>query len=258
MEEDIKRIELGPEIEKSFDNMILEYNNIVTFLNEIPEEKRIFKRIQTKAGTSFDFWAFAHRINAILYKLIYAGRSLEYLQKAYNDRLNSFDNAHPFKILTDERPISEDLVFHTDVLFSFTSSALDISSWILHMTLGTNLPENRVKFDKVIEFLASSKRGSVDPLFTKLKSEIDKGWLSEFDSYRDYVTHYSYILPKRGFRWTAESRMIEVTFFMLPDNPKIFPQKYDKRKELVPYCNDVYIKSINVIRDIFKFTNGLL
>jgi len=110
----------------------------------------------------------------------------------------------------------------------------------------------------MVEYLAGKKRVTTDPLFQRLKAEIESGWLYHFSKYRHYANHWSFIVPQWGWKWTAKNETIETTIFMLPDDPMEFPARYERRLELVPYCEEVLVSTLETISKIFDIVSDRL
>jgi hypothetical protein len=187
---------------------------------------------------------------ALDYKVRYAESSLQYLSKEYRRREMK---AGPDGLMVPE-PVPEEVIFHIDVFFSFMASALDFSGWILHLVFSTKLAETEIGLVNLVRHLTDSESGSVHPLLKELRTDVDTGWLKEFLAYRHFVNHWCFIVPHYGWKWTAHDKTVETTIFMLPDDPRVVPIRnatHRKRRELVSYCEEVLVNSLETINDIF-------
>lgn len=243
----MEKPKLGEVVEKAWASYLNSANEVVDCLDRhfahAKEEKQIPPfRIKKRSGAEVNISRLAEQIIAVDYKLRYVIKSLDYLMKEYKKREEKLNQNH----FADAGPISEEVLFQIDVFFWFLSSALDFLGWILHLTYGTELKETDVDFVNVIRYLSRTENRG-EPLFKKLKEEIDAGWLKKFFGYRHYVTHWSFIVPRYGWKWTAEAKTIEVTIFMLPDDPRASPVTYEKRVELTAYCEEVLTNTLNTI-----------
>jgi len=251
----MKRIELNEKVKNAWDSLVQRNNKIIDLLNKVYEKKGPLASIGTKNGFSVDVHRLADEMQAILYKLRYASVSMEFLSKEYKKRE---EKIRVDQFINTDMKITEDLVFHIDVFFSFVQSALDFSGWVLHLVLGTKLPDASISFRNMVEYLAGKKRVTTDPLFQRLKAEIESGWLYHFSKYRHYANHWSFIVPQWGWKWTAKNETIETTIFMLPDDPREFPARYERRLELVPYCEEVLVSTLETISKIFDIVSDRL
>jgi len=203
-------------------------------------------RLKERNGVEFDIRRLVMQLSAVDYKLAYAASSLDYLTKEYKKREQKINQDH----FADGGPVSEEVLFHIDVFFCFLSSALDFAAWILDLVFEIELKDTHVDFVNVIRHL-SHRENCDELLFKRLNEEIETGWLKEFFGYRHYVTHWSFIVPHHQWKWTAKDKTIEVTVFMLPDDPRASPVAYEKGVELTRYCEEVLTNTLNTISEVF-------
>jgi hypothetical protein len=244
----VPRIELGRWFDEPFGKLWTSYNEkIGKPLQSMTKPPRFI--VTTSKGRTFDLSRLEDRTKAIYYKIKYAARSLEELTKMYEAQLEALKQKND--LLGGSVKLTEDLSFHTDVFFSFLHSAMDYSSWMLYYTYDVKLIPQHVTLKKVVENLSSKKRKDVPATLRTLKKEFQvPGWIFEFEGYRDYVTHFARLETTRQIRFSAETGL-EVSIFLLPDDPTVVPVTYAKKRELVPYCNNTILSVIGTVSIVF-------
>lgn len=250
------RVELGQWFDEPLNKMWSSYNEKIGKRLAGMAEPPLYL-ITTGRGKTFDLRQFENRTSSIHYKIKYAAMSLEELSKMYEAQLEAIKQKQD--LLGNTVRLTEALLFHIDIFFSFLHSALDYSSWMLYYTHDVKLIPQHVTLKKVIENLSSKKRRGSNPLFTKLKAEFKSpGWIFEFEGYRDFITHFARLVPNRQIHFSADTGRTETTIFLLPDDPTTEPLTYEKDRELVPYCKDTIVLAINAISSVFDATASAL
>jgi hypothetical protein len=248
------RINVPDIIHSKWDEMLTPYHNIFGKLNE-RLSKPFEQSYKTRYGNVVNIRDFASRIDSVRYKLTYAVKSLEYLLGVYGKYSVSFEASE--RAMTDS--ISEDFIFQEDVFFYFAYSALDIVGGIIDTLVETGLDKHEVSFTKVFDFLASTTKSPfVGSLIDELKKDSDKGWICELRQYRNFVTHHSAIHPKLRFSASNRNKTIEINLFMLPDDPNETSFAYEKKRELVPYCQEVLTRELDVMKVLLEFVEKLM
>jgi len=250
-----KRIELPETFHNTWNQMIDSYNKIIDRVNENSfDHYKPTAAFETLDGTLVNLTEFSDKIKSILYKLRYASASLAQLREVYQQKAGKLEDA--MKAMTES--ISEEFVFRMDVFFSFAYSAFDIVAGILHMVTRTGLQDNEVYFATVIPKLVSSTSFSANQLFIDLRKESESGWIYDLRQYRVFGAHYALVPLVKEFRYLAKDQSTEINLFMLPDNPKKRPFTYNKKRELVPYCEGTLIKEFDVMTQLFDYVATLV
>lgn len=247
------RVNVPAIVHSKWDEMIVEYNSVMTKINQITRQgSATFHR---RSGRTVDLNELASRMGSIPYKLYWACKSLEYLTEFYAEHTKSFEEAE--HSLTEEA--SDLFIFKADVFFSFAYSALDIVAEVMYMLVETDLNRKQVSFVNVLNSLTNSKNvEQVDDMFTALRKESDTGWIYEFRLYRVFVTHHGTIQLRGQFTYTAGDHTVEISLHMLPDNPRKRPLTFEKKRELAPYCLEVIVKELSVMKALFEFVGKLI
>lgn len=243
-----RKINIGKFFDDSFDYLVQTYNDEIgkTRLRQITPPFPNFIA-QTRKGRTFDVREFEHTIQSIDYKLRYAAVSLENLLSLYQGKLDDIrKTGNPY---AGGDSVSEDLIFHSDVFMSFIHGALEYSSWLFWFVFDTGLTPKQVTLKQVARELMKKKTGI--PLFRFLENEFCRtGWISELESYRDYVTHFGALEP--NFQVSFRQGITRTRIFLLPDDPTIKPSTYKREIELVPYCNKTLARCIALITEIYR------
>jgi hypothetical protein len=170
----------------------------------------------------------------------------------YGKFTRSFEDS--MRVFTE--PIPDTFIFNADAFFCFAYSALDIVGGIIDILVKTGIEKRRVYFTNVLNYLAE-QTPFAGTVFGQLKAESDKGWISEFRQYRVFATHHAITRTQSHFRYTASDQETEINPFVLPDDPREIPPTYEKKRELVPYCQDVLVKELGVMKVLFEFIDTL-
>lgn len=244
-----KRINLPEIVHSEWDEMLASYNSIIAKLNQYPQTPSF----STRRGIVVDMNDFASRMRAVLFKLLWAAKSLEYMTEFYGKYTGSLEGG----MRGMSASIPDTFIFNADVFFCFAYSALDIVGGIIDLLVETGIEKRNVYFTTVLKYLAG-RSPFAGPVFTELKTESDTGWISEFRQYRVFVTHHAITHPRSHFRYTASDRKTEINLFVLPDDPRKIPPTYEKKRELVPYCQEVLVKELDVMKVLFEFAETLI
>lgn len=240
-----KRVNLPEIIHAKWDEMLVPYNSIIVKLNEFGWTPSF----TTRRGIVVDIGDLASRTEAVRFKLLWAAKSLEYMAEFYGKYVGSFKNS---MLAMAASTIPDTFIFNADAFFCFAYSALDIVSGIIDLLVETGIKKRRVHFTTVLDYLVGQSPFA-RPVFTELKTESDTGWIGEFRQYRVFVTHHAITRPRSQFRYITSDRKAEINLFMLPDDPGKIPVTYEKKRELVPYCQEVLVKELDVIKVLFEF-----
>jgi hypothetical protein len=254
---DMRRIKLGKWFDEPLDKMWSSYNEKIGKRLAPMAQPPLFL-ITTSKGRTIDLRQFEDRTSSIHYKIKYAAMSLEELTKMYQAQLSAIQDRHDY--LGNTVRLTEALLFHTDIFFSFLHSALDYSSWMLYYTHDVKLIPQHVTLRKVVENLTSKKRKAINPLISKLRRDFEgpEGWVFQFEGYRDYTTHFARLVPQRQIHFSSDVGKMETTIFLLPDDPTVQPHTFEKNRELVPYCKETMISVIRTISSVFDVTASAL
>jgi hypothetical protein len=241
------RVNVPEIVHSKWDEMLGAYNPIIAKINQITRSSPTFK---TSSERIVDANEFASRMGSAIYRLYWACKSLEWIMDFYEKHTKSMHDA--------QRGVTEALPdifnFNADVFFSFAYSALDIIAEVIHMMIQTGIQEDRVYFTSVLDFLTSSRSAYVDDTLNDLRRESDTGWIHEFRQHRKFVTHHGTVRTRSRFKYTAK----EINLHVLPDDPKKRPHTYTKKRELAPYCLEVIVKELDVVRVLFEFVGKLI
>jgi hypothetical protein len=243
-----------PEIFHSkWDEVLVRYDSIIAKLNEYLEN--LTRSFTTKRGIIVDITELGSRMEAVYYKLLWAAERLEYVMEFYGKSAGSLEDR--FRAATSGVP--DAFMFNADTFFYLAYSALDIVGGIIDLLVETGIEKRRVYFTTVLDYLVGQSVFA-GPVFSELKTESDKGWISEFRRYRAFVTHHATMHGTiQSLISGGISRKSEITLFMLPDDPDKIPATYEKKKrELAPYCQEVLLKELDVIKVLFEFVETLI
>jgi hypothetical protein len=250
-----KRINVPDIVNSKWDEMVSKYNNIVARVNQkSSDQHQLMGSFKTRYGTVVNLNDFASRMESILYKLRWAANSLAYLIDFHERYAKSLDDSMRGMV----ELIPDTFIFNADVFFSFSYSALDIVGGIIDTVVETGIEKRWVYFTTVLEFLSSPKSPFAGSLLSDLKNESDAGWIHEFRLYRIFVTHHAAIKSKSHFKYTASDQTIEINLFMLPDDPLKTPPTHEKRRELALYCQETFVKELEVMKVLFEFLENLI
>jgi hypothetical protein len=244
-------INLGPEVKAAYEPFVDAHGIIIRKL-----EGHIgtgSNAITSSTGGSFDAFDMQERMIGVDYKLRYAAVSLNKLETVYDQQIAAVKETGDY--LGDKTPLTEDVVFNADVFFTFISSSMDLASWVVHLAHGTTLTSNYVYLKKVAENLASRSGGTYN-LFRTLGTEIESGWISKFEDYRNYVTHHGRLHTGRSMSFRQGE--VRVGVILLPDDPRARPTTFRQEVELVPYAKDSMVKALGVIKDLYSFAASLI
>jgi hypothetical protein len=247
-QEDKKRINVPEIVHSKWDGMLAPYNSIIAKLNSYPQTASF----GTRRGIVVDMNDFASRMQAVLFKLSWAAKSLEYMTEFYGKYTGSLEDSMRGMAAS----ISDTFIFNADEFFCFAYSALDIVAGIVDLLVETGIEKRNVYFTTVVKYLAG-RSPFTGPVFSELKTKSDSGWINEFRQYRVFVTHHAITQPRSHFRYTATDRKTEINLFVLPDDPRKIPPTYEKKRELVPYCQEVLVKELDVMKVLFEFAEIL-
>jgi hypothetical protein len=245
------RVNVPEIVHSKWDKMLGAYNPIIAKINQITQSSPTFK---TSSGRIVDANEFASRMGSAIYRLYWACKSLEWIMDFYEKHIKSIDDAQ--RAMTEALP--DIFNFNADVFFSFAYSALDIIAEVIDMMIQTGIQKDRVYFTSVLNFLTSSRSAYVDDTLNDLRRESDTGWIHEFRQHRKFVTHHGTVRTRSQFKYIAKDHTIEINLYMLPDDPKKRPPTYMKKRELAPYCLEVIVKELDVVRALFEFVGKLI
>ena len=113
-------------------------------------------------------------------------------------------------------------------------------------------------FTTILNFLVSSKSPFAGSLFYELKKDSDTGWIHEFRQYRNFVTHHSVNRLQSHFSHSASSKITEINLFVLPDDPTETSYTYEKKRELAPYCQEVLVRELDLMKVLLEFVEKLI
>jgi hypothetical protein len=245
-------IKVEPEVLNAFDGYLSGHNAIIESLNaRVPGTNGVFTSTKGLQYSVFDIEA---KLQAVYYKLRYAMVSLEKLTEIHKGRLAAITEQNDF--MGEKVPLTEELIFNADILFTFISSAWDLASWPIFLVHPTTIPPNQVYMRKVCENLASTLGAQYDVLRT-LQAACNNGWISKFESYRNYVTHHG-ILPTRTSMTWSTTGGISLGVILLPDDPKAKPVTFDSGRELIYYGNEAMIMALGFIHGLYDFVAPFL
>lgn len=246
------RVELPEIVHSKWDEMLGAYNPIVTKINQIRHGgSATFK---TSSERTVDLNEFTSKMDSAIYKLYWACKSLEWIMEFYEKHTKSIDDAE--RCMAEPVPIV--FVFNADLFFSLAYSALDIAAEVIHMMTQTGIEQDRVYFASVLKFLTSSESDHADDTLNDLGIESNSGWIHEFRQHRILVTHHGTIRTRSQFKYTAKDHTVEINLYMLPDDPRKRPLTYEKKRELAPYCLEVIVKELDVMRVLFELIGKLI
>jgi len=246
------RLKLPEIVHSKWDEMLGAYNPIITRINQIAGTGSV--AFETSSNRTVDVNEFASRMDSAIYKLYWACKSLEYIMEFHEKHTGSIDSAQ--RGITE--PVPDGFIFNADVFFCFAYSALDIAAEVIHMMIRTGIEEDNVYFTSVLNSLTSSKSDYAGDTLNELRRESESGWIREFRQYRIFVTHHGTTRPRSQFRYTAKDHTIEISLYMLPDDPNKRPLTYKKKRELAPYCLEVVVKELGVMRVLFELIGHMI
>jgi len=244
-----KRINVPEIVHSKWDEMLASYKSMIAKLDQYPQTPSF----RTRRGIVVDMNDFTSRMQAVLFKLLWAAKSLEYMTEFYGKYTGSLEDG--MRGMTASIP--DTFIFNADAFFCFAYSALDIVGGIIDLLVETGIEKRNVYFRTVLEYLAGQSPFA-GRVFSELKTESDTGWIHEFRQYRVFVTHHAITRPRSLFRYTASDRKAEINLFVLPDDAGKIPSTYEKKRELVPYCQEVLVKELDVMKALFEFAETLI
>jgi len=236
-----ERMKLPEIFHSKWDEVLVRHDSIIAKLNEYLEN--LTRSFTTRRGIIVDIDELGSRMEAVYFKLLWAAKRLEYLTEFYGKCAGSLEDR--FRAATSMIP--DAFMFNADAFFYLAYSALDIVGGIIDLLVKTGNEKQGVYFTTVMKYLANEQSPFVRPVFVELKTESETGWIHEFRRYRVFVTHHATIQPQSLIRSSAIDRKSEITLFMLPDDPDKVPTTYEKKRELVPYCQGVLVKELGVL-----------
>lgn len=246
------KVKLPEIVHSKWDEMLEPYNSIITKIDQITRPGS--RTFEAASGKTVDWTELLSTLMSVLYKLYWAGKSLEYLVEYYGSHTKSLEDS--LRSMSEQLP--DAFFFNADVFFSFGYGALDIAAEIIHMVVETGINENVVYFTTVLNFLTEPGSIYKDAVLDGLKRESDAGWLYQFRQYRIFVTHHGLVQPSAQFKYTASDHTVEINLHMLPDNPKKKPPTYGKKRELAPYCLEIIVKELEVMTVLFRFIEKMI
>ena len=244
------KVKVPDNVHKKWDAMMDEYNPIMARIDGMRQTGST--SFKSRSGKVVDLNELISTLSSVLYKLGWAGRSLEYLLEFQEKHGGSLEDAE--QSLTEAIP--DVLFFKADVFFSFAYSALDIAAEAINMLIETDLDDAQVYFRRVIDILTKSTYAN--DMFRMLQKESNEGWIHELRQYRIVVTHRQGISTQSSFSYTTRDHSVEINLYMIPDDPLKRPLAYEDKRELAPYCLDVIEKEIPIIEGLFKFMGTLI
>jgi hypothetical protein len=247
-------IYLTKEVEKAWRSYVVSQNAIQLKLIATNGGNPILTRlslIKSLDGRAINALILSEKLFAIRHRLARVLRSLKFVSRTvWGKDLNGSPS-----IEAGQRTVTGALMFNIDVIFMFTSSALDMAAGVANVSFGLGLKGMDASFKNTVQSMSKDTRFVGSPTVKALRKQKD-GWIARFGEYRNYLVHEGLITMYSTAKFSRGR--VRIGAGLLPDNPWVDHRTFQDKRILYPHCLEIHEKSLIAISEMLDLVGKVL